>query len=177
MANTYCIWYDDLECLPGCAAAAVAGKRRCGLEGRTGWGEGVGAGGWGAPCPNQGANPALQPWGPWERRPHTTPALSQRSLGKTEGWEASISHIHTDNGRFTQHREGKPYLGKQWAHVNCDKMDQCLEKTSGHVGWDITDSLRWQNQEGKINFLRKLTVSKTKNVINTCFAFNTTKVL
>lgn len=47
--------------LPGYAGAVVVGRRRCGVEGRTGWAVKVGVVGWEAPCPIQGASPALLP--------------------------------------------------------------------------------------------------------------------
>lgn len=69
--------------LPGFAGEAVVGRRGCEVVGRTVRGVKAGAAGWGAPCPNQGASPALPPWDPWETaRMCATLPLPLRNLGK-----------------------------------------------------------------------------------------------
>ena len=68
--------------LPGFADAVAAGKRRCEVVVRTVWGVKVGVAGWEAPCRNQGAFPALPPWGPWETKQSRMPALPLKNLGE-----------------------------------------------------------------------------------------------
>lgn len=85
--------------LPWFAGAVAAGRRRRGPAGRTAWGVWLGAEEWGAPCPNQGASPALPPWGPWGKTACWTRA-PPRNLGiKTE----QNGVVLCQNGGFTLH--------------------------------------------------------------------------